>query len=97
MFSNPESELSRLLDESSNKHEDAKMSDSEIEAQEHLDHEAELLESKQGQTEIEIVKSLIDDLPFEVRRQLIELISEEIDRDGKANVGDSVVPEELRS
>jgi len=97
LFSNPESELSRLLDESSNKHEDAKMSDSEIEAQEHLDHEAELLESKQGQTEVEIVKSLIDDLPFEVRRQLIELISEEIDRDGKANVGDSVVPEELRS
>ncbi|ODV77355.1 ATP-binding transporter [Suhomyces tanzawaensis NRRL Y-17324] len=75
LFSNPNSELSKLLDESANQKEEEKLSDAEVEEQERLDHEAEVLESNQHLSNLETITSMIDDLPFELRKQLLDQLS----------------------
>ncbi|KAK6457781.1 ATP-binding transporter [Scheffersomyces xylosifermentans] len=77
LFSNVNSELSKLLDESSTLKEDEKMSDAEIEEQDHLNHETELIELTQKLGKLEALRTIIDDLPHEVKRELIDQVSKD--------------------
>lgn len=85
LFSNPTSELSKLLDESLNLKEEEKLSDAEIEEQGRLDHAAEIIESSQNQP-LDAVRLLIDDLPHEVRRELIELLTKDCEKEVKEEI-----------
>jgi adenosinetriphosphatase len=77
LYADSNSELSKLLDESSAKKEYAKLSDEEIEEQDKLNHEAAELEAIQKETELEQVRALIDDLSPESRKILLEQIFRE--------------------
>ncbi|PSK75532.1 hypothetical protein CJJ07_004670 [Candidozyma auris] len=80
LFSNPGSELSKLLDESSTKEYEDHMTEDEVEEQEKLDHESEKLEKRQKEgSEVDIIRSLIDDLPYEIRAELIGQFSKELE------------------
>lgn len=84
LFANPCSELSKLLDELSTKKEYTKMTDEEIESQNKRNQEAEKLEEDQllndDEVEFERVRSLVDDLPVELRKRLLlEMSSENLD------------------
>lgn len=80
LFSNPDSELSKLLDESSFKEHEEHMSEAEVEEQDKLDHQAEEIEKRQQEgSELDIIRSLIDDLPYERRAELIGQFSKELE------------------
>ncbi|CAN3370348.1 ATP-dependent permease Mdl1p, mitochondrial [Diutina catenulata] len=87
LFANPQSELSKLLDESSTKKEYSKMCDEEIEEQDKHNREAAELEKEQRLTDfddamdLERVRSIIDDLPWELRKQLLDELVVEYDHD----------------
>lgn len=83
LFSNPQSELSKLLDESSNQQENEHATDEEVEEQSRLDHEAEQIEKSQEALQphtmdVDEVRGLIDELPHDVRQQLLDLLSDEL-------------------
>ncbi|KAK7679082.1 hypothetical protein QCA50_017841 [Cerrena zonata] len=94
LFSNPQSELSKLLDESSSKEsKDESLDDEDVEEvkeddeQRKLDEEALRIEKEQKQqSEMEIVRSMIDDLPYDLRAQLVQQVSKEFEDDKKAAV-----------
>lgn len=70
LFSNPNSELSKLLDETTSSEE------AEPEEDEVLDElSGKYLEQKRG--EVDIIRSMIDDLPFELRQQLVDQMNRE--------------------
>lgn len=87
LFANPQSELSKLLDELSTKKEYLKMCDEEIEEQDKHNREAAELEKEQRLTDfddamdLERVRSIIDDLPWELRKQLLDELVVEYDHD----------------
>lgn len=72
LYSNNDSELSRLLDESSTKKEYTKMSDEQIEEQDKLDREAAEIEEEQRAVDLDYVRTLIDHLTPELRKELLE-------------------------
>ncbi|CAN3371949.1 hypothetical protein DIURU_002539 [Diutina rugosa] len=85
LFADPSSELSKLLDESSTKKEYTKMSDEEIAEQHKMNQEAERIEEEQflnaQEVDFERVRSLIDDLPAELRKRLMEEMTVEMESD----------------
>lgn len=92
LFSKPDSELSKLLDESSSKNND---SEETMDEQERLDKEAEEIEMRQRieRGEIEFVKSMISDLPYNSKVELMKLIREDIDE--KREVEEAEVTEHI--
>ncbi|KAK6464588.1 ATP-binding transporter [Scheffersomyces coipomensis] len=104
LFSDPNSELSKLLDESSSTHEeeDEKLSDTEIDEQEHIDHEAEVIELNQKLSKLDAVKSMIDDLPYDIKKKLLEEVSVQKqpgskDEEDIAYTGPKLSSDELKS
>ncbi|CAK7905690.1 ATP-dependent permease Mdl1p, mitochondrial [[Candida] anglica] len=88
LYSNPNSELSRLLD-STAKPEPA----TEGEGEEVIEEEGEDSGKVDDLTK---VRSLIDELPYDLRSQLIEQISEEIKRDREAALKEAkAIPDSL--
>lgn len=84
LFSNPSSELSKLLDESSFKEYEDHMTEDEVEEQDRKDHESEMIEKRQKEgSEVDIIRSLIDDLPYDIRVQLIGQFSKELEDEKK--------------
>ncbi|KAF3992429.1 hypothetical protein FT663_00709 [Candidozyma haemuli var. vulneris] len=84
LFSKPSSELSKLLDESSVKEFEDNMTEDEVEEQEKRDHECEEIEKRQKEgSEVDIIRSLIDDLPYEIRAELIGQFSKELEDEKK--------------
>lgn len=81
LFSDPNSELSKLLDESTFKEVEEHISEDEVGKQDQRDHEAEEIEKlqKEANSELEIIRSLIDDLPYDVRAELIGKFSKELE------------------
>ncbi|KAK6202833.1 ATP-binding transporter [Scheffersomyces amazonensis] len=77
LFSNPNSELSKLLDESSSQTENDEIENDKetIEEQEHINHEAEIIELNQKLSKLDMVKTMIDDLPYDIRQKLLEEVS----------------------
>lgn len=76
LFSDPNSELSKLLDESTNKQDEDKIDEEEADEIEHANYEAEKIE--QGQRDfgkLEHLRLMIDSLPEELKDQLIEEIT----------------------
>lgn len=77
LFSDPGSELSKLLDESSTQKPEE---DGRNDEQERLDKEAKEIELRQSieRGEIEMVKSLICDLPYNSKMELVKQMEEEL-------------------
>lgn len=82
LYSNPESELSKLLD-STAKPTPAKEDGEEAE---------EPVDENTPEDELHKVRSLIDDLPYDIRAELIRQISDEIERETKAAVAEAKGP-----
>lgn len=82
LYSNPESELSKLLD-STAKPTPAKQDGEEAE---------EPVDENTPEDELHKVRSLIDDLPYDIRAELIRQISDEIERETKAAVAEAKGP-----
>lgn len=91
LFSDPNSELSKLLDESSTQ---KKEDDERNDEQERLDKEAKEIEMRQRvqRGEIEMVKSLIADLPYTSKTELVKQMEQEL-----AEEEESYEKEELTS
>lgn len=80
LFSNPDSELSKLLDETSFKEHEDRMSEDEVQKQDQLDHEAEEIEKCQTEGhELEVIRTLMDDLPHEARAELLCQFNKELE------------------
>ncbi|KAI5950258.1 MDL2 [Candida jiufengensis] len=80
LFSNPNSELSNLLNESITKQEDENLNEDEIEKIDHANHEAYEIEKDQNLQlenlkQLQNLRNLIDNLPESFRDQLIEEIT----------------------
>lgn len=85
LFSNPDSELSKLLDETSFKEYGENISEDEVEKQSQLDHQAETIEKRQNENhELDIIRSLLDDLPYEARADLIQQFQRELEDEKKS-------------
>lgn len=97
LFSNPNSELSKLLDESANLQEDEKLDNEEVEEIEHLNREAQDIELEQKREQLEHIRSLIEQLPSELKGQLIEEINNNhhVEEKPVANL-DSTLTENLK-
>ncbi|SGZ58729.1 CIC11C00000006062 [Sungouiella intermedia] len=95
LFSDSNSELSKLLDESTFKEVEEHISEDEVEKQDQLDHEAEEIEKRQkeGGSELEIIRSLIDDLPYEVRAELIGQFSKELEDEKRTIMEETNAPD----
>ncbi|CAK9441424.1 uncharacterized protein LODBEIA_P52920 [Lodderomyces beijingensis] len=78
LFSNPNSELSKLLDESANRQDEDAVDEDEAEEIEQANYHAHELERQQRQSgELSHLREMIDSLPHELRSQLIEEITED--------------------
>lgn len=81
LFSNPESELSRLLDETSSKAAEEDLTEEEMqkrEEQEELEKEARRIEAAQkAENEMDYVKSMIEELPQDLKKRLLEDVTRE--------------------
>ncbi|CAD1813395.1 ABC transporter transmembrane region family protein [Candida parapsilosis] len=76
LFSDPNSELSKLLDESTNKQDEDKIDEEEADEIEHANYEAEKIEQNQRDFgKLEHLRAMIDSLPEELKDQLIEEIT----------------------
>lgn len=82
LFSDPNSELSKLLDEKTFKEQEEHISEDEVEAQEKLNRQAELIEKNQreGISE-ESIRFMLDALPFDQRAELITQFSKELEEE----------------
>lgn len=99
LINNPDSELSKLLDEKTfTEHEDH-MNETEVNMREHLDHEAEEIEklqeerSEQNSDEIndmEKIRTIMDELPYETRTELLKQFAKELDE--QRHLGDETTP-----
>lgn len=90
LFSNPDSELSKLLDETSFKEHEERLSEDEVQKQKQLDREAEDIEMNQTEGhDLEVIRSLLDDLPYEARAELLGQFSKEVE-DEKRILEDNV-------
>lgn len=96
LFSNANSELSKLLDESSNLKQEQKLSDQEIEQQDHINHETELLEITQKLGKLESLKAIIDDLPLELKKELVEQMSNE-SKENQSELVEQIVEESKKA
>lgn len=84
LFSNPDSELSKLLDETTFKEHEEHMTEDEVDEQDKLDHQAvEIEKIQQERSELDIIRSLIDDLPHEMRAELIGQFTKELEDEQK--------------
>lgn len=95
LFSDPNSELSKLLDESSFKEYEEHISEDEVEKQGQLDHQAEEIEKRQKENgaELDIIRSLIDDLPAEARMELISQFTKELEDEKRTIMEETNVPD----
>lgn len=82
LFSDPNSELSKLLDEKTFKEQEEHISEDEIEAQEKLNRQAELIEKNQRGEES--IRVMLDALPYDQRAELINQISKELEEEREA-------------
>lgn len=99
LINNPDSELSKLLDEKTfTEHEDH-MNEAEVNMREHLDHEADEIEklqeerSEQNSDEIndmEKIRTIMDELPYEARTELLKQFAKELDE--QRHLGDETTP-----
>lgn len=82
LFSNPNSELSKLLDESSNQKNEERKSeeDATIEAEEESE-EIEVERINEQEVELEKLRSLISNLPIELRKELVYEVSKDFDEE----------------
>lgn len=95
LFSNPNSELTKLLDESTNKQEQDGIDEDEVEKIEQADREAEEIEKLQQEYgQLQQLKELIDSLPEELRDQLIQELT--LDAAKKVQHLDSALDEDLK-
>lgn len=92
LFLNPDSELSKLLDESLYMQQEEKISEDEVEEIEREDRIAQEVESGQKTEKLDAVRSLIDELPYELRKELIEQINKELESDNNAALQESTIP-----
>lgn len=92
LYSNPNSELSKLLGESSFQQpsEEAEQAESEELGQGKESAEDGEIQGK-PETELEVIRSMIDDLPHELRTQLMDQISTEIEEDKKAALSEAKI------
>lgn len=86
LINDPDSELSKLMDENTFKENEDRITEEERNMQDQLDHEAEEIEKIQEEkieeadrTEVETIRSIMDDLPHEVRAELLEQFSRELE------------------
>lgn len=86
LYSNPNSELSKLLD-NSNFSEKNENTEQPVE-------ESEQLEENKKADELEIIRSMIDDLPVELRAQLVNQISKEVEDDQNAALSESKISQD---
>lgn len=96
LFSNPNSELSKLLDETSFKEPEESNEEIEEDAsdnyqeQSKVNEAAEEIEKRQDkENELEIIRSMIDDLPNDLRSQLVKQVSQEFEDDRKTSGSDT--------
>lgn len=95
LFSDQNSELSKLLDESSFKKYGEHISEDEVGMQSQIDHQAEQIEKdqKEGGSELEVIRSLIDDLPYEARAELISQFSKELEDEKRTIMEETNAPD----
>lgn len=95
LFSDPNSELSKLLDESSFKEYEEGISEDEVGKQGQLDHQAEEIEKRQKErgSELDIIRSLIDDLSYEARAELISQFTKELEDEKRTIMEETNVPD----
>ncbi|KAG7195806.1 ATP-binding cassette permease mdl2 [Scheffersomyces spartinae] len=85
LFLNPDSELSKLLDESLYMQQEEKISEDEVEEIEREDRIAQQVENHQKTEKLQAVRSIIDELPYELRKQLIEQINKDLESNHEEN------------
>lgn len=78
LFSDPDSELSKLLDESTYKEQEDSISEDEVEEQERQDYVAEQIEKRQC-SDVNQIRLLLDELPYEARAELVSQFSKELE------------------
>ena len=84
LYSDPNSELSKLLDSSG-------LEESEETPEQTQAEETERIAEENKANELEIIRSMIDDLPVEMRAQLADQISKEINEDKNAAISESKI------
>lgn len=90
LFSNPESELSKLLDDSSKeKKKQPVENDEEDLTDEVIEDQADELDINKDISEVEKIRNMVYDLPIETRRQLLNQLSMEI-LEGKEDIHSGV-------
>ncbi|EEQ35994.1 putative ATP-dependent permease [Clavispora lusitaniae] len=93
LFSDPNSELSKLLDENTFKEQEEHISEDEVDEQDKRDHEAEMFEKLQKEgAGVETIRSMLDTLPYETRAQLIEQISKELEDERRLTLNEARAP-----
>lgn len=81
LFSDPNSELSKLLDEKTFKEQEEHIGEDEIEAQEKLNRQAEIIEKNQREGVSENIRFMLDTLPYEQRAGLINQLGQELEKE----------------
>lgn len=85
LFSDPNSELSKLLDEKTFKEQEEHISEDELDAQDKLNRQAELIEKNQREgVNEESIRFMLDALPYDQRAALVNQISKELDEEKQA-------------
>ncbi|KAM9934772.1 hypothetical protein OXX80_005644 [Metschnikowia pulcherrima] len=87
LINNPDSELSKLLDEKTfSEHED-RMNEDEVNKRDQFDHQAEEIEKLQEEQieernsskDMDTIKSIMDELPYEARAELLKQFAKELE------------------
>lgn len=88
LINNPDSELSKLLDEKTFQEQEERISDEEQTMRDQLDHEAEEIEKLQKTgREVATLKSIMDELPYEVRLEILEQYGKQLEEERQRNEG----------
>lgn len=80
LINDPDSELSKLLDEHTFQAEEERISEDELQDQERRDREAEDLEELEAKKlKLEKIRLLVEDLPFEIRAEIFKQVTKELE------------------
>lgn len=80
LINDPDSELSKLLDEHTFQAEEERISEDELQNQERIDREVEdLEETEANKLKLEKIRLLVEDLPYEVRAEIFKQFTKELE------------------
>ncbi|OBA22492.1 hypothetical protein METBIDRAFT_31384 [Metschnikowia bicuspidata var. bicuspidata NRRL YB-4993] len=88
LINNPDSELSKLLDEKTFAEQEEHINEEEVNMRDQLDHEAEEIEKLQEERsndssglrkDMETIRTIMDELPYEARAELLKQFAKELE------------------